>query len=111
GHPFHVERLAAYWAEALGGPRSYSAMERGAESSMLGIHAGTGAGDDFGPRFVACFLQAADDVQLPGDPEFRASLREYIEWAVTRVLSYAPEGSQVPRDLAVARWSWDGPVE
>src|ERR1700722_3322523 len=23
-HPQHVERLAAYWAEALGGPRPYS---------------------------------------------------------------------------------------
>ena len=59
---------------------------------MLGIHAGQGAGDDFGPRFVACFMQAADDAELPDDPDFRAGLRSYMESAVGEVVSYAPEG-------------------
>jgi hemoglobin len=75
---------------------------------MLGIHAGQGAGDDYGPRFVACFMQAADDAQLPADPEFRASLRAYMEWAVRDVLSYAPYGSRVSDNLPVPRWSWSG---
>jgi hemoglobin len=76
---------------------------------MLGIHAGQGAGDDYGPRFVACFMQAADDAQLPDDPDFRAGLRAYMQSAVREVLSYAPHGAQVPRDLPVPRWSWTGP--
>ena len=75
---------------------------------MLGIHAGHGTGEDYGPRFVACFVQAADDAGLPADPEFRATLRAYMEWAVVEVLFYAPSGSQVPPDLRVPRWSWDG---
>jgi hypothetical protein len=38
---------------------------------MLGIHPGQGADEDLGARFVACFVQAADDAGPPDDPEFR----------------------------------------
>jgi hemoglobin len=105
--PHHLEHLAAYWAEVFGGPPRYSEAH-GGHSAMIGIHAGQGAGHDYGPRFVACFVQAADDAHLPADPEFRASLRSYMEWAVKDVLSYAPKESHVPSDLAVPRWSWNG---
>jgi hemoglobin len=108
-NPDHIERLAAYWAEVFGGPHRYS-ESYGGHSSMLEIHARQGAGEDYGPRFVACFMQAADDVGLPSDPEFRASLRSYMEWATTDVLSYAPQNSQVPTSLPVPCWSWNGPL-
>src|ERR1700730_4240019 len=71
GNPQHVERLADYWAEGVGGPKNCS-ERHGGHSGMLEIHAREGSGPDFGPRFVACFMQAADDVRLPDDPEFRA---------------------------------------
>ncbi|HZK72554.1 MAG TPA: group II truncated hemoglobin [Clostridia bacterium] len=106
-NPQHLERLADYWAEVLGGPARYS-DSHGGQSAMLGIHAGKGAGDDFGPRFVACFMQAADDAHLPDDPDFRAGLRAYMEWAVKDVLSYTPPGSQVAEAQVVPRWSWKG---
>jgi hemoglobin len=107
GNPQHLERLADYWAEVFGGPPRYS-ESHGGHSAMLGIHAGQGAGEDYGPRFVACFVQAADDAQLPDDPDFRAGLRSYMEWAVQDVLSYAPQGSSAPPGLRVPRWSWNG---
>ncbi len=75
---------------------------------MLNIHAGQGAEDDLGDRFVACFVQAADDAGLPNDPEFRAGLRSYMEWAVRDVLAYSPPDAKVVADLAVPRWSWGG---
>ena len=109
GHPQHVERLADYWAEVFGGPPRYS-ESAGGHSEMLSIHAGQGAEEDLGNRFVACFVQAADDAQLPADPEFRASLRSYMEWAVGEVLAYSPPGAHVPAGLPVPRWSWDGPA-
>src|SRR5712691_10307161 len=77
GNPEHVERLADYWAEVFGGPPRYSEAF-GGQSAMLGIHAGQGAAEDLGARFVACFMQAADDARLPDDPDFRASLRSYM---------------------------------
>jgi hemoglobin len=109
-NPQHVERLADYWAEVFGGPPRYS-ESFGGHSAMLDLHARQGAGDDYGPRFVACFVQAADDASLPDDPDFRDGLRRYMEWATSEVLVYAPPGSQVAPDLPVPRWSWDGLVE
>jgi hemoglobin len=107
GHPDHVQRLGSYWAEVFGGPAIYSGS-CGGQSFMLGLHAATGAQPDLGERFVQCFVAAIDDVGLPDDPEFRATLRAYMEWAVAEVMSYSPRGSTVPADLLVPRWSWDG---
>ena len=39
--PDHVERLAAYWAEALGGPTSYTGS-CGDETSVVKFHSGNG---------------------------------------------------------------------
>jgi len=107
GHPQHVERLAIYWAEVFGGPAVYT-QSCGGQSAMLGIHAGQGADEDLGARFVSCFVQAADDAHLPDDAEFRAVLRSYMEWAVREVLTCSPPGSAVASGLPVPRWSWDG---
>lgn len=107
GNPQHIEMLAEYWAEVFGGPARYSEAH-GGHSGMLGIHAGQGAGEDFGPRFVACFMQAMDDARLPNDPDLRACLRAYMEWAVQEVVSYSPSDAHVPAGLRTPRWSWNG---
>src|SRR5262245_27969931 len=107
GHPRHVERLASYWAEVFGGPDTYS-RTCGGHSAMLGIHAGQGAETDLGRRFVACFVQAIEDANLPADPDLRTTLRAYMEWAVDEVMSYSPRGSHPAPALPVPRWSWDG---
>jgi len=106
-HPQHVDRLAAYWAEVLGGPPRYS-QECGDHSAVLQMHAGNGEMGDLGARFVACFVAAADDAGLPADPEFRGALRAYMEWAVAEVLTYSPVDATVAPGLAMPRWSWDG---
>jgi hemoglobin len=107
GNPQHIERLADYWAEVFGGPPRYSASF-GGHSAMLDIHAGQGAEDDLGGRFVTCFVQAADDAGLPDDPDFRAGLRAYMEWAVAEVLYYSPRDAHVASDLPVPHWGWNG---
>ena len=108
-HPQHVERLAAYWAEVLGGPPTYS-ESCASHSFMLQLHAGNGDMTDLGRRFVACFVAAADDAGLPEDPEFRAALRDYMTWAVDEVLVYAPRGSNAPAGVVMPHWDWDGLV-
>jgi len=107
GHPQHVERLANYWAEVLGGPPLFSQASEG-QTGMLSLHAGMDAQDDLGERFVACFVHAIDDAHLPDDAEFRRSLRAYMEWAVRDVHTYNPRGSSVPSGLVMPQWSWDG---
>lgn len=106
-HPKHVERLAWYWAEVMGGPPRFS-TECTDQSAMLKLHAGNGDITDLGRRFVDCFVHAADDAELPADPEFRAALKSYMEWAVSEVLAYPGPADEVPADLAVPRWSWNG---
>ena len=109
-HPQHTERLAAYWAEVLGGPPRFS-EGLSDHSSMLRLHAGNGPGMlELGPRFVDCFVQAADDVRLPDDPEFRAALRAYMEWAVADVNEFHAAGATVPSGFGMPRWDWDGLV-
>ena len=105
--PRHTENLAAYWAEVLGGPPRYSGS-LGGHSAMLEIHAGEGAPDEMGTRFAACFIAAMDDAKLPEDPEFRAAMRAYIEWATEEVNTYSPPGTEVARNQPMPHWSWDG---
>lgn len=106
-NPDHVENLAAYLAEVMGGPPLYS-QSKGDHSSVLYMHAGNGDMTDLGRRFVSCFVQAADDAGLPSSPEFRQALRAYMEWAVCEVLEYASPDAAVPGGLAMPRWGWDG---
>jgi hemoglobin len=60
---------------------------------------------------VDCFVRAADDANLPDDPEFRAALRDYMEYAVAEVMAVSPHGSVVADSLPVPHWSWEGLVE
>jgi hemoglobin len=94
----------------MGGPPAYS-QSLSDQSSLLQMHAGNGDMSDLGRRFLECFVLAADDAGMPGDPEFRAALRAYMQWAVADVLGYSPEGSVVPAGARVPRWSWDGRKE
>jgi hemoglobin len=105
--PHHVEHLAAYWGEVFGGPARYSGSF-GGHSSVLALHAGTDAQDDLGRRFAACFRLAADDAGLPDDPELRAALRSYMEWAVAEIESYNSDARAVAPALPTPRWTWDG---
>jgi hemoglobin len=108
-HPEHVERLAAYWAEVLGGPPDYS-RACGDHSYVVRIHSGNGNIDDLGHRFVACFVAAMDDVGMPKEPEFRAAMRAYVRWATDEMIAHPDGDSAVPPDLPMPRWDWDGPV-
>jgi len=106
-HPQHTERLAAYLAEAFGGPARYSA-DCADQTHLVRLHAGNGDMTDLGRRFAACFLQAADDAGWPDDPEFRAAITAYINWAVDTVALSHPDDADIPASLPLPHWSWDG---
>jgi hemoglobin len=106
-NPRHVERLAAYWAQVMGGPPAYTQEWGGDQAFLVDMHAGNGDMSDLARRFVECFVLAADDAGLPGDPAFRAALRAYMEWAVQDVALSHPNDRDIPADLEIPRWSWD----
>jgi hemoglobin len=109
-HPEHTERLAAYWAEALGGPSTYS-DSYGDETSVVRMHSGNGAHEDMDRRAIACFDQALADVGIAGDEALRRSLHDYFEWSTTTTMSrYHRSADDVPDGLRIPQWSWDGLV-
>jgi hemoglobin len=106
-HPQHNERLAAYWAQALGGPTTYS-DSYGDETSVVRIHSGNGPHEEMDRRAIACFDQALDDVGLTTEP-LRQVLHDYFAWATTTTMSrYHGSADDVPEGLSIPRWSWDG---
>jgi hemoglobin len=107
GNPEHLARLAAYWGEVLGGPPTYS-QRYGDEAFVLSMHSGNGDLSDLGGRFVECFVAAADDAGLPDDPEFRAALRAYMEWAVGVVVAFSPDEATTAEAQPMPHWSWNG---
>ena len=107
-HPQHTERLAAYWAEALGGPPRYTAQV-GDESSVVRLHSGNGPHEEMDLRAIACFEQALEDVGIAVGGRLHQVLRDYFAWATTTTMArYHDSAEDVPDDLALPRWSWDG---
>ena len=106
--PDHSERLAAYWAEALGGPPLYSDAY-GDETSVVRIHSGNGVHEEMDRRAIACFDQALADTGLATDDRVRQVLHDYFAWATTTTMArYHRSADDVPDGLAIPRWSWDG---
>jgi hemoglobin len=107
-HPEHTERLAAYWAEALGGPTTYSDTY-GDESSVVRIHSGNGPHEEMDRRAIACFDQALTDVGISEDSALRSVLHDYFAWATTTTMSrYHRSADDVPEGLPMPHWSWEG---
>jgi hemoglobin len=109
-HPQHTERLAAYWAEALGGPTTYS-DQYGDETSVVRMHSGNGSHEEMDQRAIACFDQALEDAGLARDEQLRRVLHDYFAWATTTTMARYPDSAEdVPDGLRIPRWSWDGLV-
>lgn len=107
-HPEHIERLAAYLAEALGGPGDYSAR-LGDETTVVRMHSGNGLHDDMDQRAIACFDAAVRDVGLDADERLRQVLHDYFAWATTTTMArYHDSADDVPDGLAIPTWTWDG---
>jgi hemoglobin len=106
--PDHTDRLAAYWAEALGGQSTYSSRY-GDETSVVRIHSGNGQHEEMDRRAIACFDRALEDTGLAADAKLRQTLHDYFAWATTTAMArYPVSGDDVPDGLRIARWSWDG---
>lgn len=104
----HTERLAAYWAEALGGPAAYSGSY-GDETYVVQLHSCNGPHHEMDERAIACFGQALTDVGIGEDNPLRKVLYDYFAWATTVTMArYHEPDAVVPAGLTIPRWSWDG---
>ena len=109
-HPQHTARLAAYWAEALGGPACYT-DRYGDETAVVRMHSGNGPHEEMDRRAIVCFDQALQDTGLARDERLRCVLHDYFAWATTTTMArYHHSAEDVPKGLAIPKWSWDGLV-
>lgn len=103
-NPLHLERLAAYWGEALGGPPAYTAS-MGDETRVLRMHAGMGEHAELDARAVACFDAALSDVGITG--ELWRTLHDYFAWGTRRMAAHPESPDSVPEGVALPYWTWD----
>ncbi len=108
--PDHVQRLAAYWSEALGGPPAYSSTY-GDESFVVRVHSGNGPHEEMNRLAIACFDEAMGDVGIGAQDPVRQVLHDYFAWATPFVNRFERSADDVPAGLAIPRWSWEGGSE
>jgi hemoglobin len=61
-------------------------------------------------RWIALLQDAADEVELPDDPEFRSAFVAYVEWGtrLAKLNSNEKPGFE-PADEPMPRWGWGVP--
>lgn len=95
-HPYHDERLAAYLAEAFGGPRLYSAGY-GDESKVQQMHACNGPHEELDEACLRAFDSALADVGIAGKAAQDASA--YFRRATEAQRAWSGADAQVPAGL------------
>ncbi|MEW9534000.1 antibiotic biosynthesis monooxygenase [Microbispora sp. NPDC049125] len=103
--PDHPRYVAMWLGEVFGGPARYTG-ERGGYSHMLSMHLGKAITEPMRRRWVSLLMDAADDVGLPADPEFRAAFTGYIEWGTRLALANSQPDAEPMREAPVPHWGW-----
>ncbi|GAA5155729.1 group II truncated hemoglobin [Nocardioides marinquilinus] len=102
----HRRHVADWWAEVLGGPTTYT-DERGGYATMLDHHRGLNIQPGQRHRFASTMSLAADDADLPADPEFRAAIIGYLEWGTRLAMGNSrPGADDLVEQAPVPRWGW-----
>jgi len=101
-HPQHV---ATWLAEVFGGPPRYT-EEHGGYPHMLHKHLGLAITETQRRRWVTMIMDAADEAELPADPEFRSAFVAYVEWGTRLALGNSQPGAAPPPEAPVPRWGW-----
>jgi hemoglobin len=101
----HPTRVATWLAEVFGGPARYT-EEHGGYPHMLSKHRGLALTESMRRRWVALICDAADDAELPADPEFRSAFVAYIEWGTRLAIANSQPGATPPPKAPVPRWGW-----
>jgi hemoglobin len=104
-HAEHREHVTTWWCEVFGGPPEYTDKLGGYES-MLAHHRGLGITAEQRFRFASLMSRAADDAELPDDPEFRAALVGYLEWGTRLAMHNSQTDADVAPHAPVPHWGW-----
>ena len=101
----HRDHVTTWWCEVMGGPPAYT-EEHGGYRRMLARHHGLAITTEQRLRFVTLLSHAADEADLPADPEFRAAIVGYAEWGSRLAVHNSQPGADVVPEAPVPRWGW-----
>jgi hemoglobin len=101
----HRDGVTAWWCEVLGGPATYTA-EHGGYPHMMSKHLGLNISAEQRLRFVTLLSRAADEADLPSDPEARSALMAYAEWGTRIAVANSAPGAEPVPEAPVPRWGW-----
>lgn len=104
-HEAHRAHVTVWWCEVFGGPARYT-DELGGYPAMLAHHRDLAITTEQRLRFATLMSQAADDADLPADPEFRAAFIGYVEWGTRLALHNSQPGADVVPNAPVPHWGW-----
>ncbi|GAA2919996.1 group II truncated hemoglobin [Streptomyces thioluteus] len=101
-HPQHV---ATFLGEVFGGPAKYT-DEHGGYPRMLSRHIGRQIKPEQRNRWVELMRQAADEVELPQDAEFRSAFNAYIEFGSRRAMANSQKDAELGSRETIKIWGW-----
>ncbi len=104
----HPRFVAQFIAEVLGGPTTYSET-RGGHPHMIARHLNRHLSETQRKRWVTLLLDAADEVELPSDPEFRSALVGYLEWGSRLAVLNSQPGAAADPKAPMPHWNWGPP--
>ena len=104
----HPRFVAQFIAEVLGGPTMYSET-RGGHPHMIARHLNRHLSEAQRKRWVTVLLDAADEVALPSDPEFRSALVGYLEWGSRLAVLNSQPGAAADPKAPMPHWDWGPP--
>ncbi|WP_265446305.1 oxidoreductase [Flexivirga meconopsidis] len=104
--PDHVERLAAYLVEALGGPADYTG-HFGDHADVVRLHSGNGEHEELNVRAIECFAGALHDAGVAANIEIYDAMLSYWSWATWYPMyAYHESPADVPAKLPMPQWDW-----
>jgi hemoglobin len=101
----HARHVATWLAEVFGGPAAYT-DGHGGYPHMLSRHLGRAITEAQRRRWVNLIQDAADEVGLPADPEFRAAFAGYLEWGSRLAVENSRPGAEPAPEAPVPHWGW-----
>ena len=101
----HSKYVAHFLSEVLGGPKLYTGESKRSHAHMISRHVGRKLDETQRKRWVQLFLESADEIGMPDDPGFRATLVDYLEWG-SRIAVTNSQFSDNPVDQNTPMPDW-----
>jgi hemoglobin len=104
--PNHVDHLTWFTAESLGGPDRFT--RELSFQHIIDVHRHLKISDEQRERFVALYIEAADEAGLPDDEPFREAVRSHVEFGsrVAQQNSWAETDDDLHPIREVPHWQW-----